>query len=1500
MSVDDLSKKFGGLDNSVVTYLNSTEKGKASIDGLSNSIDNSATSMVSATVKAKLLSVALNALTGLAISLVIKGITWAVDELTVTLDEQKEKLDDAVNAYEESRTELEKINEELKTTASRIDELNGKDNLTFTEQDELSRLIKTNDELERKINLLEQANKKAEKEVADEAQNTYNKYTNGRILNSVEQIDFYTNSSLLEGVTWEHFKDDLPWLIAQYKRQQEGLANEQANGWVYLEEQSSKNLELLEGYISDVSLDYQDLYDKISGLSDFAMTDELELAKQDLDDILDIVANILGYGGQRSETNFDDIWNSDDFAQYKKELESLAREGKLNASALESNEQYRVLLENTGATAEETAQHIRALVDEMEQSGETSYNITPITISTALTTSTDSLDKFQSSVKSAADAYTTLLTGNYSSSELLDSIQAINKAASDMGESIDWESIVSSDNPLQAIQDEIESVSNTYAESVLSGSGIDTDSKFGQMLANIVQAAYKSETALSSLNTQIDSLQSAYDDLADIVNTYNETGYITFDQLQTLLAMEPQYLSCLIDDNGQLQLNQEAMLALANQRLNDAEAQAVQQAITELGQLTLQDEKTAVEENAQAFSNAVNDLAVYNEELANTIGEASVASSAICDLNAAISGAESQGATDAQIDTVLNNLNTKLQLIKNTRTGLNKNIGNIMGGSGSGSSSAKSDFSETIDFFKERVQILDDALSHLDTTMDNVSGSFGKNNLVDAQLGINEEKFNNYTDALAMYTQKANEAFAKIPADIASRVKDGAVALTDFVGDGNKDVVEAIKDYQSWADEISACKEELAKLEKEIRQLELEKFNNIMDDFKSQFDLRGDSKDLISKQIDLLKEAGELIGESFYTAQIDQSRKQLELLENEKAQLVNQMSSAVNSGRVRKETDEWLEMVNALSDVDGSILDCKKSIEGFDNSLLELHTEIFNRIQEQFSNLDSEISNLIDLFDEFEISDEKGIWSKEGLTQLGLLTQQYELAQYQIQQYNKEIDELNRQYLSGRYSATEYADRLADLSSAQWDAVKATESAKDAIMDLNETRIENQIKGIEKEINAYKELTDAQIEALKASKDLHDYEKSIAEKTKSITDLERQIAAMQNDTSAATIAKRKQLEQQLADARADIEETQYQHSIEVQEEALNRQYEDYEKTRNEEIDALRESLNDKEALLAQSFETVKANASSVGQEITWIAAQHGVSVSNSLISSWQSGERAIASYGEVLSQGTSAFIGNIMGVENEVWNLQAQANTTADSLAWMFSTKADALVNELASSYYCEENLRTMTLALQDSLINTLERGYDVSSIVNSINSISESAKRAKKSIDELLGSLPTETTSNSKIGGGGGGGNRAFTVATVTDLHAYAGGTRSTKGNLFIKDENGYELLNKLSSGRYAVANEGSQVFTKEQTDHLYEQSKLDPALWPRFNTAENLWKNAGIMKPMVNRTVNNSTPVQIGNLVNVEGNVGSSDIRQMEVIADKAVNKLVNRLHDGITYGR
>lgn len=386
LSVEELDKKFGGLDASVADYLNTAKKGDASMLGLKSHIDASSASMGLATLKAKALSMALNALTGLAITVTVQGMVWLFDKLITTLDEQKKKLDEAKSAYEESSSELSSLNEELKTTGERIDELNGKEHLTFTEKDELEKLKATNDELERKIFLLEKANQEAEKEVVDESQNLYNKYTNNRTTDLVGQIDFYSDSSLLEGVNWDNYKNDLSWLVAQYHKQEEILENAQANGWTSIEEKSRENLKLLEGYMADASKGYTDLYETINGISDVSITPDLENAKQDLNEILDIVANILGYGGQEKETDFDSIWDSEDFSKYKNEIIELSKQGKLSPEVLSSNENYKKLLDDTGNSAEETAEHINALVDEMEKVQDSTLdNETPIsTISSSI------------------------------------------------------------------------------------------------------------------------------------------------------------------------------------------------------------------------------------------------------------------------------------------------------------------------------------------------------------------------------------------------------------------------------------------------------------------------------------------------------------------------------------------------------------------------------------------------------------------------------------------------------------------------------------------------------------------------------------------------------------------------------------------------------------------------------------------------------------------------------------------------------------------------------------------------------------------------------------------------------------------------------------------------------------------------------------------------------------------------------------------------------------
>lgn len=635
-------------------------------------------------------------------------------------------------------------------------------------------------------------------------------------------------------------------------------------------------------------------------------------------------------------------------------------------------------------------------------------------------------------------------------------------------------------------------------------------------------------------------------------------------------------------------------------------------------------------------------------------------------------------------------------------------------------------------------------------------------------------------------------------------------------------------------------------------------------------------------------------------------------------------------------------MVNSLSQLEKNILDCKTAVETYNNSLLQLNWKIFERVQTEFGNIDSELGNLADLFDNFNdirVSDGEGTWTNQAIATLGLYAQQLELAKYQVGQYGDAIEQLKKDYQAGKYSATEYMDKLADLSQEQWDAIDSIESMEDAIISLNETRVNEEIEVINEAIDAYKEYTDSQIDALEAAKDLHDYQEEISNKTKTVSDIERQLAAMQNDDSAATIAKRKKLEEQLSEAKKDLEEAEYDHSIESQKDALNKNYEDFEEARNEEIELLRESLENREFLISDSLESVKANANLVGQEIANIATQHGVIVSDAIISSWRTGENAIASYGAVLSQQSSAFIGNIMGVQSYVYGLQAQANDTANSLSYMFSTRADNLVNQLTSSYYSEANLNSMTNTLQNSLINTLERGYNIDSITNALSSIAsgadsvaDAAGRAARALSDMgaisdTGSFSDTLSSNRSVkqyktipmtqtGG-------SYSLVDVQTGRAIKTGLsfseakkkqkasssrgyeikRMAKGGIVTKDDDGIfdPIAKAIGEDTMVAVKHGEGIFTPEQTKTLM-------ALMPTLDNMSKTWdmsslKNGHGIPEIANvKKDRPNVTLHYDSLIKVNGDVNDTNhfLKQVERVSQKCINKTFEEMGREIRYGR
>ena len=194
-------------------------------------------------------------------------------------------------------------------------------------------------------------------------------------------------------------------------------------------------------------------------------------------------------------------------------------------------------------------------------------------------------------------------------------------------------------------------------------------------IGTLVTKQLEWETAVKNFNTSIDNLQSAFDALSAAQEEYNESGYISIDTLQTLLALDDEYLGYLVDENGQLNLNKAAFKNLAQAKINDliaTEEQRHYNAVLAISQ--------------QELNNTTKKTIGWFQTLWNVIkgGKASVSDTTktLSELEAEInkSGNDAQKAALAAENEKYEN---RIAILKATLKGINKNFNGVTGVSGS-------------------------------------------------------------------------------------------------------------------------------------------------------------------------------------------------------------------------------------------------------------------------------------------------------------------------------------------------------------------------------------------------------------------------------------------------------------------------------------------------------------------------------------------------------------------------------------------------------------------------------------------------------------------------------------------------------------------------------------------------------------------------------------------------------------------------------------------------
>lgn len=87
---------------------------------------------------------------------------------------------------------------------------------------------------------------------------------------------------------------------------------------------------------------------------------------------------------------------------------------------------------------------------------------------------------------------------------------------------------------------------------------------------------------LANTMTLLDNMQSGYQTCASAVDEYNKKGYVTMDTLQSLINLEPQYMSMLEMKNGKLKINGKTAQKLTDVYIELARAELLTDTITKI------------------------------------------------------------------------------------------------------------------------------------------------------------------------------------------------------------------------------------------------------------------------------------------------------------------------------------------------------------------------------------------------------------------------------------------------------------------------------------------------------------------------------------------------------------------------------------------------------------------------------------------------------------------------------------------------------------------------------------------------------------------------------------------------------------------------------------------------------------------------------------------------------------------------------------------------------
>lgn len=118
-----------------------------------------------------------------------------------------------------------------------------------------------------------------------------------------------------------------------------------------------------------------------------------------------------------------------------------------------------------------------------------------------------------------------------------------------------------------------------------------------------------------SFTDGISEISSAYDTLSSAVQEYNANGAYSLDTVNKLLGLKPEYLALLVNESGQLAINEQGLRNIVQTQLEKAQAEIYATGISKLNALAQQEAGNAAITAGNDMTNSVSDINSETEAL---------------------------------------------------------------------------------------------------------------------------------------------------------------------------------------------------------------------------------------------------------------------------------------------------------------------------------------------------------------------------------------------------------------------------------------------------------------------------------------------------------------------------------------------------------------------------------------------------------------------------------------------------------------------------------------------------------------------------------------------------------------------------------------------------------------------------------------------------------------------------------------------------------------------